>query len=77
MFLLALLNHENPPPRVTVALAKQADAVELPVSLSPDTAVLLLREPTEEYPLKNGKTTFYVCRNHSCMPPVHELNGMI
>ena len=41
MFLLALLNHENPPPKVTVALAKQADAVELPVSLSPDTAVLM------------------------------------
>ena len=73
MFLSALLDHEVPPPKVTVVLADRADAVALPASFAPDTVVRLLREPTKEFPLKNGKTTYYVCRNHSCMPPVNEL----
>ena len=77
MFLSALLDHEVPPPKVTVVLADRADAVALPASFSPDTVVRLLREPTKEFPLKNGKTTYYVCRNHSCMPPVNELKEMI
>ena len=77
MFLSALLDHEVPPPKVTVVLADRADAVALPVSFAPDTVVRLLREPTKEFPLKNGKTTYYVCRNHSCMPPVNELKEMI
>ena len=73
MFLSALLDHEVPPPKVTVVLADRADAVALPASFSSDTVVRLLHEPTKEFPLKNGKTTYYVCRNHSCMPPVNEL----
>ena len=77
MFLSALLDHEVPPPKVTVVLADRADAVALPASFAPDTVVRLLREPTKEFPLKNGKTTYYVCRNHSCMPPVNELKEMI
>ena len=77
MFLSALLDHEVPPPKVTVVLADRADAVALPASFSPDTVVRLLREPTKEFSLKNGKTTYYVCRNHSCMPPVNELKEMI
>lgn len=77
MFLSALLDHEVPPPKVTVVLADRADAAALPASFSPDTVVRLLREPTKEFPLKNGKTTYYVCRNHSCMPPVNELKEMI
>ena len=77
MFLSALLDHEVPPPKVTAVLAERADAVALPASFSPDTVVRLLREPTKEFSLKNGKTTYYVCRNHSCMPPVNELKEMI
>ena len=77
MFLSALLDHDAPPPKVTVVLADRADAVARPALFSPDTVVRLLREPTKEFPLKNGKTTYYVCRNHSCMPPVNELKEMI
>ena len=72
MFLLALLDHRDPPPKVTVVCSDKAAAEHLPLSLPAGTAVIL-REPGEAYPLKNGKTTFYVCRDHSCLPPVNEL----
>lgn len=49
----------------------------LAVKLPPDTAVHLLRKQTEEYPLKDGKTTFYVCRDYSCLPPVNVLSEIM
>ena len=72
MFLLALMDWKARPPRVTVVLAKVADGEGLPLSLPPDVAVTLLRQPTEEYPLKNGQTTFYICRNHCCLPATND-----
>ena len=77
MFLLALLDHETPPPRVTVVAAERKDIAKLPLTLPPDAAVILLRGPTDEYPLKNGRTTFYICRDHSCLPPVNEPDEII
>ena len=77
MFLLALLDHEMPAPKVTVVLGEQENTDTLPVKLPPDTAVTLLRRPTAEYPLKEGKTTFYVCRDHSCLPPVNDLSEIM
>ena len=72
MFLLALMDRETPPSRVTVVLAKEADADGLPLSLPPDASVTLLRQPTAEYPLKDGQTTFYICRDHSCLPATND-----
>ena len=77
MFLLALLNHDAPPPKVTVVLAKQSDADSLPLTVPPDAVMLLLETPTAEYPLKGGKTTFYVCREHSCLPPINNLQALL
>lgn len=72
MFLLAFLDNCDPPPRVTVVLPGKSEANHLPLEL-PAEAAVILREPGEGYTLKNGKTTFYVCRGHSCLPPVNEL----
>lgn len=33
----------------------------------------LQEAPTDEYPLKDDKTTFYMCRKRSCLPPTNEL----
>ena len=77
MFLLALLDHEMPEPKVTVVLGQQENIDALPVKIPPDTVVTLLRKPTEGYPLKDGKTTFYVCRDHSCLPPVNDLSEIM
>ncbi len=71
MFLLALLNYSEPPPKITVVPADHSERKKLPLLL-PSDAAAILREPDREYPLKNGKTTFYVCREHSCLPPVNE-----
>ena len=71
MFLLALLDDRDPPPKVTVVLSGKPEADCFPLEL-PAEAAVVLREPGAEYPLKNGKTTFYVCRGHSCRPPVNE-----
>ena len=77
MFLLALLNHKTPAPKVTVVLGEHESASELPVNLPPDMAVRLLHRPTKEYPLKDGKTTFYVCKDHTCLPPVNDLHEIM
>ena len=72
MFLLALLDYRDPPPKVTVVPADSSEAERLPLEFPADAAVVL-REPGAEYTLKNGATTFYVCRGHSCLPPANEL----
>ena len=77
MFLLALLEHEIPAVKVTVVLGEHETADELPVKFPPDAIVKLLHEPTNEYPLKDGKTTFYVCKDHTCRPPVNDLNELM
>lgn len=77
MFLTALLEYSYPPTKVTVVLDDQTDKNDIPIGFSTDTIVTLLQQPTEEYPLKNAKTTFYVCHEHSCMPPVNNLNELV
>ncbi len=73
MFLIALLEHGAPPTKITVAPDGQTDKSVLPLALPRDATVIVLPTPTKEYPLKNGKTTYYVCRGHSCLPPVNDL----
>ncbi len=77
MFLLALLDSETPPAKVTVVLGGGESAAELPLKLPPDAAVTLLQKPTEERPLVEGKTTFYVCKGHSCLLPVNDLDEIM
>ena len=72
MFLLALLNHENPPSKVTVVLDDETDISNLPLQLPVDMGIIL-QKPTVDYPLKNNKTTYYICRGRSCLPPTNEL----
>jgi len=74
MFLLALLDSLDPPPAVTVVLGEESDAGKLPQML-PAEAAVTLREPGGAYPLKNGRTTFYVCRGHRCLPPANVWPG--
>ena len=73
MFLLALLHYFDPPPKITVVLS---DKSERPPLLLPPEAVVVLREPSTEYPLKNGAATFYVCQDHRCLPPVNDLDAL-
>lgn len=73
MFLLALLEYYSPSPKVTAVAKDPSDVRALPLTVSPDATLLLLDTPTEAFPLKNDRTTYYVCRDHSCRPPVNDL----
>ncbi len=77
MFLRSLLEHEKPPMKITVVLDEQTDKSTLPLAFPTDSVIILLGAPTKEYSLKNGKTTYYVCRGHSCLPPTNDLNELI
>jgi len=73
MFLLALLEEQEPPEKITVAMEENTAISDLPLRLPLDAAVRLLEAPTKEYPLKDGKTTFYICQGHRCLPPTNDL----
>ncbi len=75
MFLLALLDYEEPPTKIIVVPDKKANTEKVPL-LPIEAVVRLLDAPTEDYPLKDGKTTYYICRNHSCLPPSNNLPGV-
>ncbi len=76
MYLTALLEYYEPPMKITVVRGGDTDLTSLLHALPKDAVIIYLSEPTEEYPLKNGKTTYYVCKKHSCMPPVNNLNEL-
>ena len=73
MFLIALQEYFEWSDKVTVVRNGADELDDLPCRVSLDTVVRILDEPTEEYPVKNGKTTFYVCKGRSCKPPVNNL----
>lgn len=77
VFLSALSDRLDPPPHVIVALGDPKDAENLPFLLPPETSVRLLRKPAADYPLKDEKTTYYVCRGHRCLPPVNRLEDAL
>jgi len=35
--------------------------------------IKILKEETPEFKLLNGKTTYYVCKDHICLLPVNEI----
>ncbi len=77
MYLLSLLDKKEPPMKITVVADDKTDIKRLPLDLPINAVVNFLCKPTKEYPLKNTKTTYYVCKGHSCMPPVNDLNEII
>lgn len=83
MFLFAYMQADNQPLNVTVAVEPDAfdtfkdsfiNIRQQLLQLPPDANVTVLPEPMPEFPLINGKTTFYVCKGRTCLPPCNELN---
>ena len=70
MFLLALSDVLEPPLQITVVPAAGEDLHALPFLLPSDALVQVLEHPAEGYRLIQSKTTFYVCRGHTCLPPM-------
>ncbi len=72
MFLIAMLLYENPMPHITIALKEHSDLTQIREKLPFMANVSIVTDSTK-YPLLNNQTTFYVCRNHNCLPPTNTL----
>lgn len=68
MYLMALEEYLEMPDKITIVVKNKEDLKGLACRIPLDTIVRLLEEPTQEYPLKDNRTTFYVCRGKSCQP---------
>ncbi len=77
MFLLALLEYNEPPLKITVVPDDKADLKNLALTFPISTVVSLVPQATEQFRLKGGKTTYYICRGHSCLPPTNDLNEIL
>lgn len=70
MFLLAKLVYDNPPEHITIALKNISDLEKLREHL-PLLANVNTVSNNSKYPLINDRTTFYVCKNHTCSAPAN------
>ena len=72
LFLIALLLYLHPPKKITAVISEEKP--ENILSALPLYAdVRILPDSTSEYRLLNNRTTYYVCENHTCLPPSNEL----
>ncbi len=71
LFLLSKLLHENPPEHITIVMDEINDLSEIRTNL-PFLVNITVVSESEKYSLLNNKTTYYVCKNHLCLPPSNE-----
>lgn len=71
-YLLALSGYLFPE-HIRVVLGNGADKANIINKIPLDAIVTILPKPTKSYRLLNNQTTYYVCTNHSCLPPVNRL----
>lgn len=68
MFLLAKLIYDDPPEHITVVLKDETDLKKIKDHIPFFVNISIFFE-SKNYPLLNNRTTCYVCKNHSCLPP--------
>lgn len=68
MFLLAKLIYDDPPEHITVVLKDETDLKKIKDHIPFFVNISVVFE-SKNYPLLNNRTTCYVCKNHSCLPP--------
>ena len=72
-FLLTKLLHEHPPMQIHLVKEKEqplpAEATRLFL------ANVTVSQPSSAYPLLNQAATYYICRNHACLPPTNVLEN--
>lgn len=70
-FLTALSIYQNPPEHIVCVLKDKSDLEKLKEKMKQGADILVFQEETEEYKRINDRTTLYICKAHSCMPPVN------
>ena len=73
MFLVAKMLYENPPEHITVALKNSFDLEKVKENITFLANISVMKE-NEKYPLLNDETTYYVCKDHVCLPPINILH---
>mgnify|MGYP002715372267 CR=1 FL=1 len=70
-FLIAALYEKNPPEHIVCVIKNKEDLNQLRGKTRLYANVVILEEQAPDYPLVNDRTTFYICRDHVCLPPVN------
>ena len=68
MFLIAKIMYDDPPEHIIIVLKNDSDLDKIKSEISFLANVSVMRK-NEKYPLLNDKTTYYVCKDHVCLPP--------
>jgi uncharacterized protein YyaL (SSP411 family) len=66
-FMMSLMFYLYPSKDIVCVLKDENDLVNLDFDFF--QTIKQFKEPTEAYPLKNDKTTFYICEGNKCLPP--------
>lgn len=74
LFLLSELIRANPPKHITVVLKDKTDLYNVKAHI-PFLSNVSVVTASKEYQLINDMTTYYVCKNHSCLPPTNKLDN--
>ncbi|KAI4453612.1 spermatogenesis-associated protein 20 [Holotrichia oblita] len=69
--MYTILEALNPPKEIVCVLGKNEDINNVKQRLDKNALVTILEEETGEYKLINGKSTYYICENNMCLPPVN------
>ncbi|NCB30444.1 MAG: thioredoxin domain-containing protein [Clostridia bacterium] len=76
-FMSALLSELYPPVQVVCVLADPADREKIRKRIPLETVISMQEKPTEGYNLLHGKTTFYTCKGHACLPPTNDMEAAL
>lgn len=66
-YMSALLMNINPPIHIVCSLVDER------VSFPVNAIVRVIEGGNENYPVVNGRTTYYVCKDNKCLPPTNDL----
>lgn len=73
MFLIALLYELCPPQKITVVMKETDDVEQIMAQMPLYASVTVLERESAEYPLLHGDTTYYICKDRTCLPPTNQL----
>lgn len=76
-YLSALCRYLYPPAHLVCVLSSSKDKEGLKGQIPLGINLIVLEEESLEYKLLNGKTTFYLCKNFSCLPPSNQLDEIL
>ena len=72
-YLLSVLMKIYPMMKIVCVLFDKSDIEKVKQRIRDDINIIILENQTENYKIHNGKTTYYVCDNFTCYPPINNI----